>query len=172
MCMDIHPNPGPTNQNHDTSTLSSPSVLNILHLNVRSIRHKLECISDISDDYDVLCFSETHLDDTINSPDILLEGFNTPFRRDRTCRGGGLLVYVSSSFVSTRRLDLESPDIESVWIELVNQPSNFLICTFYRPPNTQRCHFLTLLEQSIEKSVDISPYVVLVGDINIDLLNR
>ena len=49
---DIETNPGPENG----------YKLSILHLNVRSIRNKLDFILDNFSEFNILCFSETHLD--------------------------------------------------------------------------------------------------------------
>ena len=49
---DIETNPGPENG----------YKLSILHLNIRSIRSKLDFILDNFSEFNILCFSETHLD--------------------------------------------------------------------------------------------------------------
>ena len=38
--------------------------------------------------------SETKLDDTFPTSQFLIKGFSTPFRNDRTSKGGGILSYV------------------------------------------------------------------------------
>ena len=68
ICMDKHPNPGPNNAD-------TVHTLDKLHLNTRSIRNKLNYISNLSESYQVLCFSETHLDDTIDSSSLIIERF-------------------------------------------------------------------------------------------------
>lgn len=81
MCMDIHSNPGPEqNEIH---------ALDIVHLNTRSIRNKLDYLSNVVDSFQIVCFSETHLDVEINSNILNLEGFDEPIRKDRTRNGGG-----------------------------------------------------------------------------------
>lgn len=80
ICMDVHPHPGP-----NTTDIYS---LDIFHLNSRSIRHKLNNIYDVADDFHILCFSETHLDPSIGTDTLELEGFDAPLRKDR--RGNGL----------------------------------------------------------------------------------
>lgn len=57
--MDIHLNPGPA-----SDTINS---LDILHLNIRSIRNKIDYISEFSDTHQILRFSETHLDNTVDA---------------------------------------------------------------------------------------------------------
>ena len=62
LSVDIITNPGPfiAQQNHT-------DCLSILPLNTRSIRHKLDFIKDNFLDFDVLCFSETHLTNDITN---------------------------------------------------------------------------------------------------------
>lgn len=82
ICMDIQPNPGPYN--------SEITTLDIFYLNTRSVRNKLERIYDIADNYHIICFSETHLDDNVDNSSLILEGFDEPIRKDRTHNGGVL----------------------------------------------------------------------------------
>ena len=42
-----------------------------------------------------MCFTETHLDDTVLVSDILLSQTFDIFRKDRNCHGGGILVYLN-----------------------------------------------------------------------------
>ena len=60
---------------------------------MRSIRNKLEYIIDNFCDSDCLCFTETHLDNSIDNANICLTSdFSIPYRKDRTNHGGGILV--------------------------------------------------------------------------------
>ena len=79
ICTDIHPNPGPNDTN-------SAHTIDIQHLNTRSIRNKLNFISNLSDSYQVVCFSETLLDDTIDSNSLHLDGFDIPLRKTEPVR--------------------------------------------------------------------------------------
>ena len=38
--------------------------------------------------------SETKLDDTFPTSQFLMQGYSTPFRKDQTSKGGGILLYV------------------------------------------------------------------------------
>ncbi len=62
---DVAENPGP-----DSFTGS----LSILHLNIRSIRNKINYIEDCLTDFDILCFTETHLSDDIDISNLILKG--------------------------------------------------------------------------------------------------
>ena len=124
ICMDIHTNPGPT--------LNDKHSLDIIHLNTRSIKSKMENLSPVVDSFHVVCFSETHLDADTASNTLLLDGFDEPLRKDRTQHGGGLMVYISNMLKYRRRHDLESPIIETLWVEINFKEMNVLICCLYR----------------------------------------
>ena len=121
---------------------SSPSDLSLLHLHTRSIRNKLECIRENFPDYNILCFSETHLDDQISNDVLTLSDFfNAPYREDRNNRGGGLLVYINSELIHTRKRDLEIFCNESIWVEIKVNNLSYLLGLFYSPKtaDTQFC---------------------------------
>ena len=96
---DIEQNPGPNDFTAD---------LSILHLNIRSIRNKLDYVKDNVLDFDILCFSETHLDVQISNELLLLsDTFDEPYRKDRTNHGGGVMIYLNSQLIHVRRADLK-----------------------------------------------------------------
>jgi hypothetical protein len=45
-------------------------------------------ILDIVEHFDIIFFTETHLDNSISDADIRFPGFEVPIRRDRNCSGG------------------------------------------------------------------------------------
>ena len=51
---------------------SSYHCVSILHCNIRSLRNKLDYILDNFCDFDLICFTETHLDSTISSENLFL----------------------------------------------------------------------------------------------------
>ena len=62
-------------------------------------------------DFKIICLSETHLDENIDTNDFLIPGFDRPQRRDCSRSSGGLLVYTANDIISKRRIDLETlPD--------------------------------------------------------------
>ena len=86
----MHPNPGPS------PTGTSVNSLDVLHLNTRSIKNKLDYIEKIAESFHSLCFSETHLDASVTTNNLLLDGFDEPFRKDISLNGGGVMIYVSN----------------------------------------------------------------------------
>ena len=96
---DIERNPGPS---------ETPQDLSIAHLNIRSISNKFDYIKDKFLDFDIICFSETHLDNSVSLDSISLDNFNVPYRKDRRNHSGRLLMYFNSSLAHKRRPDLET----------------------------------------------------------------
>ena len=84
VCGDIHPNPGPISSTGNSSVSDScPNCLGILHLNIRSMRNKLNFIESFANDVDILCLTETHLDPSITDDQLAIDNFNQIFRKDR-----------------------------------------------------------------------------------------
>ena len=69
------------------------------------------------------------VDNQVLDSDIIIEGFETPSRKNRDSRGGGIITYHKSCVNLTRRLDLEHEHVESMWYELKTKLHNILsIC--------------------------------------------
>ncbi len=158
---DVETNPGPVTETHSFS---------ILHQNIRSIRNKFEYIKDNFLDYDMLCFTETHLSADINNTTLQLDGFDELFRKDNSAHSGGFLIYVSSDLRPKRILELETFLPDSIWIEIKDHTQTFIIGTVYRPPHYPVA-FWEQFNICLEKVTDACNNVILVGDINEDQLN-
>ena len=52
----------------------------------------------------LICVTESHLDENILTTDIKLPGYHEPFRNDRNCFGGGVLVYTADYLEINRNL--------------------------------------------------------------------
>ena len=77
---DVELNPGPTKEGE----------LSIFLLNTRSMGHKLDYIESICNEADIICLTETHLDQNITNDGIFIEEYcKAPFRKDRNNSGGG-----------------------------------------------------------------------------------
>lgn len=124
---DIETNPGPCTGTQYT--------LDIFHLNIRSIRNKLDSLLSLVSDFDVLCFTESHLNSSILDQNLCIDDFITIFRKIRNSFGGGIIMYVSNSLRVIRRTELEPTNIECTWIEISDPTCNILLCCKYRPQN-------------------------------------
>ena len=71
---DVESNPGPTHEH----------TLSVLRLNIRRIKNKISYLQDNFMDFEILCFSETHLDMTVSSELLFISNcYSSPYRKDR-----------------------------------------------------------------------------------------
>ena len=113
--------------------------LKIFQLNVCSLYSRLDEIRHYLSDssIDIIGFSESSLSPSISDNEVHIDGFSL-YRCDRIERlRGGVAVYVRSNLSVTRRLDIESEKIESVWLEIHQENCKSILLGFvYRPPSS------------------------------------
>ena len=143
-----------------------------MHYNVQSLGNKINLIESELCRFDVICISETWLDDRTSDGDIRIDNFKL-FRRDRPGdHHGGICVYIRSNLFSKRRDDLELPNIECICVEVSLTNNKHLIGTFYRPPNSPKA-VLSSIEDSISLALDTNiQNILLIGDFNFDTLKE
>ena len=101
--------------------------------------------------------TETWFTHNTTYSDIQINGFGSPFRKDRPGDGhGGVAVYIKSEIPCMRRQHLEILNLECVWIEIRLPSKRLLIGTFYRPPNSDNT-VLNNIENSIDLARDTAP---------------
>ena len=151
-------------------SLFSSRGLHIVHLNVRSLIHKIDEIRLMFGNCKaaIISFSETMLDSSINDSEIEIENY-TVIRKDRNRNGGGVCVYVRADICFYVRTELNHNDIEAVWLDIIIPKSKpFLFGALYRPPSQNT--FFELLE---ENSADFgNTEVILAGDLNTNILKK
>ena len=85
----------------------------------------------------ILSLCETKLKDNKLTNFFHVNGYHSPFRKDKyTNAGGGILVYVRNNIIAKRRLDLETNDIACLWLEIIPEKGkSFLVgsCIGIRP---------------------------------------
>ena len=93
-----------------------------------------------------------------------------PLRKDRQINnGGGLTIYIKNNLCFKRRTELESNDIENIWIEINSLKNKFLVGLFYRPPNSQ-AEYWESFDENIEQVTDQNTNMIIFGDFNQDIL--
>ena len=122
--------------------------------------------------FDIISLMETWLDYRTSYGDLNINGFNL-YRRDRPGdKHGGIYVYAKQDIYSHRRINLELPNIERLWIEVYMQHRKALIGTFYRPPNSAPA-ILTSIEVSVGITFDSGiENILITGDFNLDILKK
>ena len=70
-------------------------------MNINSIRNKFDLSTEgMKGKADVLRISITKIDETFPSRQFYIEGFTPPYRLDRNCHGGSILLYVREDIPS------------------------------------------------------------------------
>lgn len=146
--------------------------LNLLHINVRSVQkhwdqlnvylqNRLACL-------DILILTEVNIDST------MVSSFNlTGFQLFSDCRegrrGGGILVFIKHAWISDQ-LAVSCKHAEVLVLCVSNRELSFVICAVYRPPSANIPCFLDELTE-IFKQFNNNKYLVVAGDLNIDVMN-
>ena len=120
------------------------SALSFCYLNARSLLARssdgrprfdhLHNYAVVENSFDIILITETHLDQTIDSIEINISGYQL-FRNDRNRNGGGVAIYCRDELAPVELLDLQNSEIESLYIKVLecNMPCILGVC--YRPPN-------------------------------------
>ena len=154
-CGDIHPLPGPDQQ------------ISIVHNNIRSLQKKAIYVEAELKNFDIITLSETWLYSNFPEDKIVINGFQKPYRQDRSDNSGwgGVAIYVKNNIYSKRRPDLEVNDLEAVWIETRIKKETLLVGCFYRPPNSLVSYW-DKIDESISKAGNTDYKFVILGDFN------
>ena len=93
--------------------------MKIAHSNINGLRNKINDISVNLSEYDIICVSETKLNEHFQTTNLLIDSYHNPIRKDRNINnGGGLLIYIKNNIFYRHRPDLESADVENIWVEI------------------------------------------------------
>ena len=115
----------------------SLNKLVVAHLNINSLRLKFDSlVQKITGNVDILMISETKLDNSFPEGQFLIEGYSEPYRIDRNCHGGGIMLYVRAD-IQSKLLSAESLPVKGFYVEINLQKIKGLLCCSY-PVDTRR----------------------------------
>ena len=143
--------------------------LHLLHINIRSLRHKIGQLALLAQESkaSIIAVTETWLDPSVTNREIAIDGYNT-VRKDRSSHGGGVCLYIKTSLAYNTRPDLDN-NLEATWIDLLLKKTKpILIGCIYRPP--QQRDFFDPFEQLVS-NLPTDSEIIILGDTNINLLN-
>ena len=155
---------------------TNPGPLSMYYQNVNGLKTKLDEFSAniILNSHEIICLTETNLNDEINSQELFVNNNYVVYRSDRNLgesqkkSGGGVLCAIASEIESFRRYDLNSQG-ESVWIQCKIGKEILIVCTVYFPPKSRYIdyeYFSKYMENTIN-SLDPNAHVIIVGDFNL-----
>ena len=90
-------------------------------------------------DPDLMLITETNLDGSIFSSELLPKGYVCEFRKDRNLNGGEVMIETKDCYTITDLVLQTAPpqnETELVWATItLKDHSKLVVCSFYRPPN-------------------------------------
>ena len=116
---------------------------------------------------DILCVSETWLDQTICDSHVAIHGYQIT-RCDRTYNGyGGVAIYVRDTITFQVRHDINtSEELEMLWIEIPARPNkDVLIACIYRPPSAPASYYNHIVD-TLERASSFDKFMIVLGDTN------
>ena len=141
------------------------------HLNINSIRNKIENLADIvSNKIDILLITETKIDHTFPSAQFLINSFSEPIRLDRSACGGGLLLYIRKD-ITFKKLSLKFSGIECIFSEITLSKTKWLLIGFYNPAKSQLVKNISILEKNLSCYLSSYDNILILGDFNADVTN-
>ena len=117
------------------------------------IRYKhADLFTLIDSNIDVLVILKTKLDSSFPNSQFEVDGYKSPFRKDRNSNGGRLLIYVKDDTPSCELSDhLPLPDnIEIIATELNFRKQKWLFIGIYRSQSVNKIFFLDNLSRVID----------------------
>ena len=152
--------------------------LKLLHININGLQSKIEELIVLNKDfnYDIICFSETHLKQ-FQSPMMQLPGYSGFHFCRKLKNRGGSEIYVKNEIIVTKErkdlYDLQQEELfELVAIDIkINENQIFTIANIYRTPpkNKERIDIFLASIDSLLSRIRNSHNLIITGDFNIDL---
>ena len=127
--------------------LKNVSKAIIGQINISSISSKFDRLKELVLKHgDILVVCETKLDETFPGSQFHMDGFSLPYRLDRNCNGGGVMIFVREDIPSKLLTKHNFPsDVEGLFVELNFRKSKWLLCGTYNPPAKNDQYFLIVL---------------------------
>ena len=141
-------------------------------MNVRSLnKHhdELEAlINSLESPPDVVCISETWLQEDNSVNCFKLSGYNTIINKSRKGIGGGVMMQLKDNVTIIEEFNSELAESISVLVKLNNQI--FQIMLVYNPPNGNKFTFVDEFDKHLEAISNKMYRAVICGDFNINIL--
>ena len=143
------------------------------HLNVNSLRNKIETLKPVIDPFfDIFLVSETKLDDSFPNNEFCIPGYRM-FRLDRNRYGGGLCFYVNDN-IFCKQLNNHNSDtcIEAMFLEVRIKSRKWLLIGAYKPPNQSDNLFLDNISTNLTFYSKYYENFIILGDLNMNPQNK
>ena len=141
----------------------------LAHLNINSVPNKFNLLAEgVSGNVYIIMISEIKIDETFTAGQFYIDGDKPPYRLDRNCNGGGLIIFVREDIPS--KLIENSNSIEGIFLEINVRERKWLLCGSYNPHKNLISQHLSVISKSLDTL--LTKYdVFLMGDFNADKNN-
>ena len=97
---------------------------------------------------------------------FVVDGFSAPYRLDRNCLGGGLMLFVRED-IPSNLLTIEEKPIKSFYIELNLRNSKWLVNCSYNPHIHSTGNHLDKISESLDLLSSDYEKMIFLGDFNV-----
>lgn len=140
-------------------------------LNINSLRNKIDSLKLLmKGNIDILIITETKLDDTFPNQQFYVDGYNPPFRINRTNNAGGVIIYVRGDIPAIELKRHPPPrNIEGIFFEVNLRKTKWLVFGGYNPDKHTINNFLGQLGPILDFYMPIYDNFLLLGDFNSEM---
>ena len=156
----------------------------ILHINCRSLLNKREELENIIEQLkpNIICLTETWFDGSVSPKEYVPDGYKI-IRHDRTelfktkygkNNGGGVAI-LYKEHIKIQKISIITDSIEEILWVRVKTKFNLLLGILYRPVYTDMMKEYkeeSFLESNLRTACEIAKNIILLGDFNINYLNK
>ena len=123
----------------------------------------------VSNNLDILMISETKTDDAFPDSQFLIEGFSSPYRLDRTSKGGRILLYIRedipSKYIKNVKID---KSFEGFFVEINLRSKKWLLACSYNPHRDKITSHLKSISTALDNLSSQYENIILLGDFNVE----
>ena len=145
-----------------------PHKIKIAHININSIRNKLDLLSDqVKGNGDILMISEIKIDESFPVCQFEIDGFNIPFRVDRDQKGGGIMLYFRED-LPAKLLSIDRTN-DSGFVQLNLKRTKWLISYSNNPNKSNIYSHLESLSRNLDLFSSKYENYLVVGNFNVSV---
>ena len=124
------------------------------HLYINPIRNKFGMLfSMIKDNNDIRMALQTKLDSSFTNAQYFIEEYAPPFRYDRNCHCGGILLFMREDIPVKKLSTTSTNDFERFFAELNFRTKTFLLCCSYNPHKSNIPSHLIPFEKTLNNQM-------------------
>ena len=173
ICGDIELCPGPQVQENLTD-ISKLRGIKLVHRNISGLVSKKDILETLfTNEKFIITLSETHIT-SVKSELFLILGLQFVHKNRIAEEGEGITMYLSSDLKWKQRTDLETDEIECIWVKVdIFKSKSFLVGCTYRPLDSSsylRKDFNKNINEMLTKVNNLSMETILLGDTKVNYL--